>query len=232
MKPARTILALLVATMFAVSAVADEWWSSRAIVTSGSPDGESLPSPIVDPLGDATGVLGGPPPFLDIDTIDVTYDPLGRNLFFSMTFHTPIAPFSAGRPESLIGILEFDIDQNAATGQAPIQNQFSPPFASLRTGVDVIVILADERQALLEVIDLNRGTVGEVKAIFGPMSLAGSLPFEWIRNDDGIVDFTAAVGTLVQPTDAMDVVGYSVPEPSTLFLLVTAGLAFLGHRSR
>ena len=133
MKPACTFLALLVASIFAVSAAAEEWWPSWSSGPSGSPDGESLPSPIVDPFGDATAVLGGPPPFLDIDTIDVTYDPLGRNLFFSMTFHTPIAPFSAGRPESLVGILEFDIDQNAATGQAPIQNQFSPPFAALHT---------------------------------------------------------------------------------------------------
>ena len=165
------------------------------------------------------------------DTVTVTFDPIGEELFFLLTFHTPIAPLSAGRPESLVGLLEFDIDQSAATGLPPTQNSFAPPFTRLNTGFDVVVLLGDTTPALLDVFDVNLGLVGQVKATFGPMSISGFIPFAWLRNDDGIVDFTTTIGTVAQPTDALGVVGFSVPEPGTLALLGLVTMA-AGRRRR
>ena len=230
MRSVRALIITGAAVALALPANADQWWLTADRTGSG-PEGGRQPSPIVDPMGDASNTFGAGPPLTDLDTVTVTFDPVAEQLFFSLTFHTPIAPFSAGRPESLVGGLEFDIDQNAATGSLPFQNQYSPPFAALQTGVDVFVILVDERQGLFPVIDLNRGKVGEVKATFGPMSVSGFIPFAWLRNDDGIVDFTTTIGTVRQPTDALKVVGFSVPEPGTITLLGLATLA-VGRRRR
>lgn len=231
MRSLRALIITGATVALALPANADEWWLTADRAGSDMPEGERQPSPIVDPMGDASNTFGAGPPLTDIDTVTVTFDPVAEQLFFSLTFHTPIAPLSAGRPESLVGLLEFDIDQSAATGLPPIQNTFSPPFTRLRTGVDVLVFLGDTTPALLDVFDVNLGLVGQVKATFGPMSVSGFIPFAWLRNDDGVVDFTTTIGTVPQPTDALEVVGFSVPEPGTITLLGLATMA-VGRRRR
>ena len=63
-----------------------------------------------DAMGDAQDTFGAGPPLLDIATISVTYD--ATTLYFGMTFFTPISPPSAMMPDSVIGLFEFDTDQD------------------------------------------------------------------------------------------------------------------------
>ena len=210
------------------SASANPWYQQWGTPTwvAGGPGAEGGNfSPLVDGEGDAQDTFGAGPPLLDIDTMSVSYS--GGNLFFEMTFHTPIAPASAAVPESLFGIFEFDTDQNAGTGFAPLQNAFSPPFAALTAGVDFFLDFNSDlaHPGQFDVIDVNDGPIGTVDAVFGDMSVAATIPLAMLGGDDGLLDFTTTIGTGPQPTDATNVVGTSVPAPGALALLAIGGVA-------
>ncbi|MEE8156361.1 MAG: PEP-CTERM sorting domain-containing protein [Phycisphaerales bacterium] len=185
---------------------------------------------LVDAFGDAQD-FGFGRPLLDIDTMFMLYD--ASFLHFEMTFHTPISAPSFGQPDGVAGFLEFDTDQNAATGLPPLQNFFSPPFDFLIAGIDFVVDLFSEsfHPGFVDVIDTNFGIVDTVRITYGPMSFSGSIPLASLGGDDGILDFTTIIGTFDQPTDATDVVGKSklIPAPATLALL---GLGALVRRRR
>ena len=165
---------------------------------------------LVDPMGDAVDSFGAGPPLLDIDTISVTFD--ATDLFFEMTFHTPISPASVLAPDSVAGLLEFDTDQNPGTGFPPLQNFFSPPFVPLVAGSDYVVDLASElfHPGFVDVLQLPGFIlVDTVPITYGPMSFSGQIALASLGGDDGVVDFTSIIGTFPQPTDATDEVGTS-----------------------
>ncbi len=179
---------------------------------------------LVDPKGDAVDTFGAGPPLLDIDTISVTAD--ASTLFFSMTFHTPISAPSQGLPDGVIGLLEFDTDQIAATGLPPFQNSFSPPFAMLTAGIDYVVDLFSEflHPGFVDIFDYSTGTVVDTIPItYGPMSFSGSVSLSSLGFDDGFVNFTSIIGTIPQPTDATDAVGKSTPISSSAALDIKPG---------
>ncbi len=188
---------------------------------------------LIDAFGDAQDVFGAGRPLLDIDTMFMLYD--ASFLHFEMTFHTPISAPSLGQPDGVVGFLEFDTDQNAATGLPPLQNFFSPPFEFLIAGLDFLVALGSEARhpGFVDVFDSNFILVDTVSITYGPMSFSGSIPLASLGGDDGILDFTTTIGTFDQPTDATDVVGKSklIPAPATLALLGLAGLT-MGRRRR
>lgn len=164
---------------------------------------------LVDAFGDAQDVLGQGPPLLDIDTMFIFYD--GSFLHFEVTFHTPISAPSLGQPDGVVGNLAFDTDQNAATGNPPPQNQFSPPFATLVAGVDFGVNLFSEidHPGFVDVVDANFTVVDTVPISYGTMSFSGSIPLASLGGDDGVLDFTVTIGASSQATDSTDVVGTS-----------------------
>lgn len=222
------------------SAVATEVWSPWSVPAGGIASdmtslGGSEPSPIIDAMGDAIDAFGAGPPLLDIDTVHVTFDNEGSELSFLMTFHTPISPPSSGAADSLVGFLEFDTDQNAFTGIDPLQNFFSPPFSPLGTGVDFLLDLSSDflHPGFLDVIDTSFfGVVGTIPVTYGAMSLEGVIPLSILGNDDGVVDFTSIIGTFPQPTDTLDVVGFSVPEPTTLTVLAVGAFLIVAPTRR
>lgn len=199
--------------------------AAAALVASSPAMGQ-----LVDAFGDAQD-FGFGPPLLDIDTMFMLYD--ASFLHFEMTFHTPISAPSFGQPDGVVGFLEFDTDQDPATGIPPFQNLFSPPFDFLIAGIDFVVDLFSEtfHPGFVDVIDTNFGIVDTVSITYGPMSFSGSIPLASLGGDDGILDFTTLIGTVLQPTDATDVVGTSklIPAPATLALL---GLGALVRRRR
>ena len=175
-----------------------------------------------DPMGDAQNTFGAGPPLLDIATVSVTYD--ATTLYFTMTFFTPISPPSASMPDSVGGTLEFDTDQNAATGGTPLQNVFSPPFASLSAGWEFEIDLFSEtiHPGMVDILDSTFFVVGTVPIVYGPTSFSGEIPLSMLGNDDGIVDFTTIIGTNPQPTDATDSVATS-EAVSECFLILGNG---------
>ena len=189
----------------------------------------------IDSFGDAVGESGLGDTLLDINTASVRFDE--SNLFFKMTFHTPISAPSANELNSVVGVFEFDIDQSNATGNPALQNQFSPPFASLDVGFDFALDLFSETFSPGMVslrADDSSPVVGNVPITFTPNSFFGQIPLALLGNDDGQVDFTAVIGTVSQPTDALDGVGTSVavPEPSALVILFTGLAGMMGRRRK
>ncbi len=140
----------------------------------------------------------------------MTFD--ATDLFFEMTFHTPISPASVLAPDSVAALLEFDTDQNPGTGFPPLQNFFSPPFVPLVAGTDYAVDLASElfHPGFVDVVQLPSFIlVDTVPITYGPMSFSGQIALASLGGDDGVVDFTSIIGTFSQPTDATDEVGTS-----------------------
>jgi hypothetical protein len=191
-------------------------------------------SPLADGFGDAQDTFGLGPPLLDLALFDLRFDQ--QNLYFTLSFFTEIAPASDELPESLVGLLEFDVDQNAGTGTMPLQNLFSPPFVSLNTGNEFIVDFLSEQgnPGFVSLLDSNFSFLSWIPVTFDSMSVHGVVSLANLGNDDGRMDFTGIFGTFEQPTDAADKIGssYPVPEPGPgLILFAVAALRF-GQRWR
>ncbi len=193
---------------------------------------------IFDPQGDAIAVFGKPGPLLDIDTVALVYD--ANFLYFEVTFFTPIQPASSGAPNALYGLIDLDVDQSSKSGVPPIQNMWSPPFESLKLGVDFLIILVDlPNPGQVPIVDAaDFSVVAIIEVEFSPFSISGAVPLGAISlptlcgKEDGIVDYAATIGTLVQPTDAGDYAGTSVliPAPGSIVFMGIAGM--VGPRRR
>ena len=185
-----------------------------------------------DAFDDAQGEFGAIGPLLDIDIVDVRF---GRSdLFFEMTFHTQISPPSLNLEDSLVGIFEFDIDQSDATGIPALQNSFSPTFGSLDVGVDFSLNLFSEIDSpgMAQLINDSGVFIADIPVAHTTKSFSGQIPLALLGNDDGLVDFSATIGTFTQPTDAIDAVGTSVavPEPTSVAVLLAGLTGLLGSR--
>lgn len=223
----RALFGIVALCAAAAATQADVWWRTSGDAGFGT-RGE-VQSPVVDAMGDAIDFFGAGEPLTDLDTIDVTYS--ATDLHFSLTFHTPIAPPSAGLPESLFGAIQFDVDHDPTTGDAPLQNFFSPPFTSVSLGADY-ELLFDEDPAMpgfSPLINNTDETFVMIPLTYTANSVSGVIPLSALA-DDGLLNFTTMIGTLPQPTDAMDVVGVSVAIPAPAAGLILPGLYALTRR--
>lgn len=223
------LVPLIVGTAAGV-AHGDGWidgWSGPSSGGSQGSRGENF-SPVIDPLGDVAD-LGFGGPLTDLESISVWYS--ATDLHFALSFYTPVAPTSAGLPESLFGYTEFDTDQDPTTGFAPFQN-FYGVFDVVDFGTDFAISHNDTNHpGRFEVVDVNSGPVGLVDVAFTQFGFSGAIPLAWLGMDEGVVDFVTIVGTPLQPTDATNVVGTSVPAPGAAALLVL-GASMASRRRR
>lgn len=179
-------------------------------------------------------VLGGGPPLLDIETLDVRYS--ATDLNFSMTFFDSILPPSSGSYDALVGVIEFDVDQDMSTGVPSFQNAFSPPFAMLGSGVEYVIDLFSEvaQPGFVNLTDVAGLLQGTIPVTYTDNSISGVIPLSLLGNDDGLVNFAGIIGTAAQPTDAMEVVGASiaVPEPGSFAMMLVLLCGLLNLRRR
>ena len=176
------------------------------------------PSPVDDPEGDAFDVFGCGAPLHDIGTVEAAFD--GVQLNVSIQFFTTIAAPSSGSPNVVFAAFEIDIDQNPATGIAPLQNCFAPPFANLTMGDDYIVDLFNEAShpGMIDILEVSTLSIaGTVPVVYTTDSISFSIPLDILGGDDGLADFTFICGTFCQPTDAQQVVGITVSEGDPFF---------------
>jgi hypothetical protein len=186
-----------------------------------------------DPVNDTFGV--GP---VQLDLVSVFAGFTATDLSLVVTFTTNIVPPSLFAANSVNGIIDFDIDQNPATGTASHVAPFGPPPGPT-LGVEFFVDLTSEafHPGEVEVLSEIFGPTQLVPISFGASNVSITIPLP-LLGDDGLLNYALVVGTFDEPTDkAPNGSGFGtsvplqVPEPMSLLLLV-AGLACLSAKNR
>jgi hypothetical protein len=182
-------------------------------------------SPITDATDDAIDTYHEGGPLLDLTRTAVSYSP--DNLHFELDFATPIRPTSDAAPESLLGLIYLDLDQDPTTGAPPPHDHFSPPWTPVPIGAEFAIQIDDsDDPGFGRLVRFTEFDGRPIALEFSEQGVSGSIPLEILDGDDGVANFVAIVGTRFQPTDATDVLGVSraVPEPTTLAGLALAAL--------
>lgn len=181
---------------------------------------------ILDPQGDAVALFGIPGPVPDLKSME--HSVIGPDLYVRLDFFNPIAAPSAVLPNSVVGYIEFDTDQNNLTGTLP--EQFFWGFPTPYFGIDYYVDLFTEEDhaGTVEILDAFDVVTGTADITYGADFLELLIPLTHLGGDDGMLDATALIGTFAQPTDAL----HDVPAPGTLLLTLLPGLLALRRLRR
>ncbi|CAN5903252.1 hypothetical protein BH11GEM1_BH11GEM1_34000 [soil metagenome] len=151
---------------------------------------------LIDPAGDtlpASSILN--PPAHDL--LSMRGDFKRDSLILTMTFAAPVTSAAAGGATAVFGYIEFDIDENGRTGDAPLSNTFG---ASAAGGIDYIITLIGNNTTTVRVVE--PGGVSTTAAVaYSGNTLVIRIPMQALGNDDGRFAVVGAVGTLDRPTD-------------------------------
>lgn len=201
---------------------------------------------IIDPAGDTFNTFGAPH-----DIIGTTAAVNGTNLDLSVTFAGPIDAPSAFTPNSIMGYIDFDTDQNPATlGSLPaaINSFFGIPGPPINMDADFFIDLAIEAftPGFVDVFDAAFNSMGSVAIVFTPNGFSLSIPLALLGGDDGLLNYSVLIGNVGTPNDPPEFTdrapngadpGVSaVPEPSSLLAFAAvfsaAGAFFARGRRR
>lgn len=210
-----------------------------------------------DPSGDA---IANPPPLAQQSSVDlvralaVTFPFFPGDLYVVLRFDGRIrAPSeAAAAPSNLAwtaraatGFVEFDLDNNSATGQAARQNAMSPPFNFSPLGIDGWFDLTTEATTPgLGLFVLPSGWPGGGG---GPVVLEAELDYRYrsivarvdLSDTPGVMfdlfnppQFTAVVGNPLNMTDALNFAGVVqyIPGPGGVSLGAAVALTCLRRR--
>lgn len=175
---------------------------------------------IDDPMGDT---FGFDVPQHDLTRASAFYT--ADSLILSLHFADAIAPGSAGLADSVVGVIELDVDLDPATGATPLQNDFDGPASIDGVGVDFTVELFDEMDGVVPVLSTETDEMFFASIVFGVNWLEVRISLDDL-GDDGIVAVTSIIGTIPEPTDALERSFESsfIPAPGALSVLMLGGL--------
>ncbi len=124
------------------------------------------------------------------------------NLVVVLGFADIVNSDDVGGPNTVFGIIDFDSDQNAATGDTPGTDAFRPGAGSTNMGRDFYVSLSMGGTGMYSIIETSGFTVtGTVVPEFFGDGFALTIPLTMLGNDDGVVNMATVVGTQPEPTD-------------------------------
>lgn len=149
---------------------------------------------LIDPAGDTltTPAPGRP---RGIDILSLRGDFKSDSLILTATFSTPVT-FGSSAPNSLVGFLEFDIDDNASTGAAPVSNSFG---ASANIRVEYVLSFFSANGTQVSISSQTSGA--PVAATFSGNTVVARIPMNLLGNDDGNFTIVGVIGTVDRPTD-------------------------------
>jgi hypothetical protein len=155
-----------------------------------APDAGVLAFNLADPVGDtlsndSASVVKGH------DLLSLRGDFKRDSIILTATFNAPVSP------ANLAGLVEFDMDDNPATGYSPISNFFG---ASANLGVEYrLETYAPDGTTMYLVSAVSEATV---KATFSGNSVVMRIPMSLLSSDDGNFGIVGVMGTYDRPTDA------------------------------
>ncbi|MHC5027398.1 MAG: hypothetical protein ACYTGR_11640 [Planctomycetota bacterium] len=165
--------------------------------------------PLVDREGDVHDPQNGGGPLADLASIDISHD--GETVRFELTTFTAITPPSMGLASALVGMIDFDVDQDPSTGLPAVQNQWSPPFTSLVLGGERALALGSEffNPGLMRLLGPDGSVIAMVPVTYTTHGVSGEFPLSLIDDEAGAFDFTTTIGNPFGPNDAVEAVGTS-----------------------
>jgi hypothetical protein len=177
---------------------------------------------VADPAGDTFGVGA-----VQHDIVSVTSTVTATDLVLQVAFGGPISAPSAFAPNSVVGFIDLDIDQNDVTGSAQTHG---PTSAFPGTEFFVDVFGEQFSPGLADVVSAaTLLTVGQAPITFAATSFTVTVPLSLLGGDNGAVDYRVVMGSSAEPTD--EALGASriepgdvVPEAGSLVIWATLGL--------
>lgn len=167
---------------------------------STGPGNGVLTAKATDPSGDTYGTLAVQ---WDLTGLTLTRDTGGITFAIDLTTNV-LSPVS-GDSDAVYGEIDFDTDQNAATGTTSYVDVYGPGSSGL--GVDYVLDLFDYTpDSLVPVLRYNANdstysTVYSLRPTFSGKRISGRIPLSALGGDDGYVNAAVIVGTLREPTD-------------------------------
>ena len=114
---------------------------------SGSADVPSMPDVVTDPstvsVADPIGDTFGLPGYKQWDVSAFTLTRETDGITVRLDFANDVALPVPGDPNALVGLVEFDLDQNRATGKLGYVDQLRPDGGSTGMGVDAVLNLSN-----------------------------------------------------------------------------------------
>lgn len=167
---------------------------------STGPGSSGLSRKAADPSGDTYGVLAVQ---WDLTGLTITRDTSGIDFVIDLTSaaQSPVG----GDSDAVYGEIDFDTDQNIATGTASYVDVFGPGSSAM--GVDYVLDLFDYTpDSMVPVLRYNANdstysTVYSLRPAFSGNRISGRIPLSALGNDDGFLNAAIIVGTLHEPTD-------------------------------
>ncbi len=167
---------------------------------SSTGPGGGLTATATDPSGDTYGVLAVQ---WDLTALTITRDSGGID--FTIDFTSNVLSPMSGDSDAVYGEIDFDTDQNIATGTTSFVDVFGP--GSTGMGVDYVLDLFDYKSdSMVPVLrynpsDSTYSTIDSLRPVFSGKRISGRIPRSALGNDDGFLNAAIVVGTLREPTD-------------------------------
>jgi hypothetical protein len=163
--------------------------------TAIAPDAGVVAFDVTDPANDtlSDAVLGAPQA---IDLINIHGDFKRDSLIVTLTFGGPVSPASIEVDNSLAGFIEFDIDDNPATGAAAVSDDYG---AASGLGIEYFIELFSSTPT--SVVLVSSTTSIPVPASFSENTVTVRIPMSAIGRDDGNFGVVTVLGTLDRATD-------------------------------
>lgn len=191
----------------------------------------------LDPAGDTFGAAAVKP-----DIVSVDANTSATAVEFTVTYAGAIAAPSAFAANSIVGFIDLDTDQNAATGGTaafggPVAGGASlinfaiatlpVPGPTVGLGDEFLVQIGPElfHPGQVEVLNTTTLAVTLVSISFAATSFTVSIPLANLGGDDGALNFGVITGSGFEPTDRIPngatplATIAAVPAPGTLALL-------------
>lgn len=162
--------------------------------TATAPAAGVLAFNLIDPVGDTiTTPAPGRPKGIDI--LSLSGDFKGDSLIVTATFSTPVT-FGTSAVNSMVGFLEFDIDDNSTTGNVPVSNSFG---ASANIRVEYVLNFFSATGTQMSISSPTSAT--PVAASYSGSTVVARIPMSVLGNDDGNFSIVGVIGTVDRPTD-------------------------------